>query len=514
MSANSSQIVNRANESSPYFTAIKQRSSNAGLRGNAFLYSSEINTVPQARSKVRIVSTTNPGFSRTMRIPLSRHGMLQRLVLHATWSGHAVTPSSASNAIHSVPNLGVQAFTEMRIVIAGQVISRLDPYGVITDIYCNASNEDLPKHQILLHAYDSTKGSETTANCVGDKDGLYSSQHWAAGDVHTYFDMGWWFAKRQNLALDLGVLANQVYLEVDVDSQANCFSKTGTATLPDLGELEVIQYITELSPQATRDYRAAQYSIGAPMTQLIFGTTHSIVASSLPHTANPTPFSVRLNAFSQQVKKLIIFATNADDFATNGHRLRPVAMKNLKIKASGTEIWELEDMDNKEQILESVINGTRWTRGANTDVGAVVAGTNKVTFAHGGDVAYTTTDPTATQETAVLNAIFEELRHSNSAYGNLKEFSFDPQNVYCVDFSSIYDYSKVSANGSADFAQLNSPELSGEICSVATDGYNQTVQAHHGSTSKVDIHVIAYNETLLSYITNSAGSTTLKSISS
>ena len=519
MSANSAQVVLRANLSSPFNAAIKQRSSNSGLRGNAFLYQSETNTVNQARSKVRIVSTTNPGFSRTMRIPLSRHGLLQRLVLHATWNGHAVSPSGASNHIGAVPNLGVAFCSEYRIVCEGQTIARLDSFGVLTNLYCNSSNEDLVKHQVLLEGYDDNTGALTAQNCKADKDGIYGGNHWAgttADDLHTYFDMPWWFSKKQNLVLDLGVLANQVYLECDVEASANCFKKTGTATVPTLGELEVIQYITELSPDATKVYRSAQYSLGSPLTEIVFNTTHSIVASAISHTADATAFSVRLNQFSGQVKKLIVFAVVADDYATNHHRLRPIALNNLKLKASGTDIWELEDMEDKEQILESVINGTRWCGGENTRP-TCVTGSDKITFGVAGDVAAVdnigseSSGHTAAQ-LALANGIIEEYEHRNDKFGQLKNFAFDPQNVYCVDFSSIYDYSAVSANGSVDMAQLNSAELSGTIPSSAK-GYNQHTLAH-GAAVKVDIHVIAYNETLLSYITNSAGSTMIRMIES
>ena len=516
MSSNSAQIVNRANASSPFYSAIKQRSSNAGLRGQSFLYSSETNTSAQARSKVRIVSTTNPGESRIMRIPLSRHGLLQKLVLHATWGGGTYTVSGVSNAIEAVPNLGIAAWTEVSLVCEGQKIAKLNPYGEICEIYCNSSNEDLPKYQALLHGYDC--GLNAIGGVAADKDGLYNAQHWLTaaapndGIVHTYYPVPFWFSKRQNLALDLGILANQVYLEVSVDSYANIFKKTGTATLPVLQELEVIQYISELDHTAERERRAAQYSVGSPLTQISYNTTSSIIGSAILHSADATAFSLRMNMFSGVVKKVIVFATLADNFATNGHRLRPIELNNLKLRASGSEIWEQQDMPNKEPILESLINGTRWTNGENTNVGLVTAGTNKVVFAKHGDVAYTGAAPTTAQATAMLNTVFEEQKSQMRNLGALQNFSFDCGNVYVIDFSSLYDFSKVSANGSSDFAQLNSPELSGTIPS-GCKGYNAHNLAH-GAAVKVDIHAIAYNETLISYITNSAGSTQIRMIES
>jgi len=208
------------------------------------------------------------------------------------------------------------------------------------------------------------------------------------------------------------------------------------------------------------------------------------------------------------VKHLYIFGVISDDYQTNGHRFRPIALDNLKISANGSEIYHLEKLNDKEDIVESLVNQTRYRGGANVGVVTHASGKFKTTGI-AGDVTVTEGGVTGAQLVTCANAYGEMIE--NSLVGGIKDFSFVPQNIYKVTFQNPFDFSKVSCNGVADFGQMSLPTLEGEICSGGVAGYFNNVYVGGGS-NKVDIHVCATNQALISYITNSSGSTTIRSI--
>ena len=96
MSSNSGTVINRTNETSPFFNALKSRNS----KSLPELYSQEINTEAAAQSRVEVEASSNPGYNRTMRIELPRYGILNRLYLHSTFaasSGTQSVPTSSPN---------------------------------------------------------------------------------------------------------------------------------------------------------------------------------------------------------------------------------------------------------------------------------------------------------------------------------------------------------------------------------------------------------------------------------
>jgi len=481
------------------------------------LYASEVNTASQAKSRVRLVSSSNPGYSRTLRIPLGRYGMLNRLFLHTTWSAGGGTLSTTTVGTEPVPAIGAFCWSECRLVSQGATIAKIDPYTLVAELMTNSSDEDLKKHQELLGLFDC-KGSAGVAGDA-DKDARNPALRVIAGTApndgitHYYCELPFWFSRRNNLALDLGILANEVQLEIDIESQSNIWKEIGSAgdhTFPALSEAEVLCYITELDDATEKEFRSLTYSPGQPVTQLAYNNSHSLVGSAIDHASSSvnTKFALKLNQFSGLVQKLYVFGVTTDTFQTNSHRFRPIQLSNLKLTANGSEIYKLEELTNKEDIVEALVNQTRW-RGSS--IGATcVTGTNKVTFGQSGDVAYTNTAPTNAQATAFANAIIKEVEDQN--YQGIQDFSFVPNHVYVISFKNPFDFSKVSCNGVASFDQLSLPTLEGEITTKA-DGFHANVLAGSGST-KVDIHVCAVNQSLVSYITNSAGSTTIRMIES
>ena len=475
MSSNSGTIINRSNETAPFLNAIKSRNS----KSLPELYSAEVNTEPQAQSRVEVESSSSAGYNRTLRISLPRYGLLNKLYLHtqfgaASFSAAAYAagpPVVAAAAVEHVPFVGALAYKEIRLMYNGSVLAKLNPHTIIADLWKHSSRLEKAKLQEMLGALDCQTG--TTSNydsATASKYGVKQFQRNIVGsDPHDgindfYLPLDFFFSSKfsPNRNLDLSVLANEVLLEVDVDSQSNIWKAQGTVTsLPSLNNVKAICYLTEMDIETEKQFRSLQYQAGgSPLTQLAFDTSHVIVATNQSHSSADTVIDVKLNQFVGQVFKLYVYATLTDDFATNKHRLRPVSLKEIQIKATGSNIVNMDNLRDKEDILESY---------------------------HSGGDYYTVSD------TAELSNI-----------------TCNPKHFYEITFKHPMDFSKVSESGSVAFGQLSVPTLRVVVeDSGGVGGFGAQANPAGGA---IDLHVIAYQTALISYSTNTSGSTSIRQI--
>ena len=421
MSSNSGVIINRSNETSPFLQALKSRNS----KSLPELYSSEVNTEAQAQSRVEVESSSASGYNRTLRISLPRYGLLNKLYIHSVFSGGTLAETSTVGLQH-VPFIGAFAFREIRLMYNGATIAKMNPHTIVADLWKHSSDNDKKKLIELLGALDTsavTSGLPGTGDLNSARaDKLANMTRCASSGEHNfYLPLDMWFSSKlsPNRQLDLSVLANEVLLELDVDSSANIWKMTGTDSTyvaPSISNVSAVCYLTELDMEVEKQYRSLQYQAGgAPMTQIGFDTSHIVVSSSQAHTSADSYIDIKLNQFTGQVFKLVVYATLADNFPTNLHRIKPVQLNEIQLKATGTNIVNLDSLDKKQDILENYHSG-----------GAFIS----------------------------LHDI------SASATQNWEEaITCNPNNFYEITFKHPYDFSKVSASGSVAFGQLSVPSL-------------------------------------------------------
>ena len=461
MSSNSGTIINRSNETAPFLQALKSRNSKSLPQ----LYSSEINTEPMAQSRVEVESSSSAGYNRTSRISLPRYGILNRLYLHSRFGAASFT-ASGTNAVQNVPFIGAFFAKEYRLMYNGQTLAKLNPETIVSDMWKHDSDREKQMLQELLGAFDRTASSFSSS---ADKHNVANERRSIVGSaphtgVHDYYlPLDFWFSAKHspNRGLDLSVLANEVLLEVDVESQSNVWKTDGTvASAPTLSNVSAVCYLTELDMETEKQFRSLQYQAGgSPLTQIGFDTSHVIVGTNISHSSSDTVVDIKLNQFTGQVYKLMIYGVLTDNFSTNRHRIRPIALKEIQVKATGSNIVNQDQLTDKEDILEAY---------------------------HSGGNYYAVTDQT--------NRYFNKI-------------DCNPTHFYELTFKHPYDMSKVSASGSVAFGQLSVPSLRLVISKDHVFGAQSNKVA-----ANVDIHVIAYQTALYSYNTNTSGSTNIRQI--
>ena len=500
MSSNSGTIINRTNETSPFFNALKSRNS----KSLPELYSAEINTEAAAESRVEVESSSNPGYNRTMRIELPRYGILNRLYLHSTFSAAAGTHAVAAYCTN-VQNIGAVMFNECRIVYNGATIAKLSNEGIISDLYKHSGDAEIEKLIELLGGYEgpgvhvvnaryidgSTATSldadpNTAVNGVIAKHSVNPAQRSITAQDF-YCPLDFWFSAKHssNRGLDCSVLSSPIFLEVDVQAQAKLWAQQGTAlTLPTLTNLQAICYLTELDPEVEKQFRSITYAPGgAPLTQIGFQEEHVIVASNQGISASgDTVVEVKLNQFSGNVFKLVVYAQNSAALSIAGlmSSVKPLAIKEIQLKATGTNIYNADQLGDKESILNSYHDGGRFCG------------------ARGSFATANNAHPIHLEDKCMIV----------------------PDHFYELNFKKPYDYSKVSASGSVSMGQLSVPSLRVVIneSDVGAFAYGSpgtgaaTLRPEGAPATAVDIHVVAYSTALMSYQTNSSGSTNIRMI--
>jgi hypothetical protein len=521
MSSNSGVIVNRSNETSPFFQALASRNS----KSLPELYSAEINTESAAQSLVEIESSSNPGYSRTVRIELPRYGLLNKLYLHATFSADAGTTTTACYT-QQIPFLGAMCIKEARVVYNGATIQKTDGFSIVSEMWKNYSDKEKKHLQELLGAFDPPQGTQTAANIVASKTSDNTSRR-ARGVQDFYCPLDLYFSSRHspNRALDLSVLSSPVILEIDIESESNLFhvqSALSDYKAPTLTNVSAMCYLTELDSEVEKNYRALSYAAGgSPLTQIAFNTERIQVASGITMGGTgdgAKVVDVKLNQFTGNIFKLLVFAVTSDNFATNDHRFRPLAIDEIQLKATGTNIVNQDNLMNKESILESYHCGGNY-HPIGIEKGSAAVGTNVIAITnHGDSVNVLATDNVGglgSGFTAAAAAYINESVRSSAGTEWHHNITCNPNNIFEINFKKPYDMSKVSNSGSVALGQLSVPSLRVAVSNAGAASVNRQFGADSqvlAAAGTFDIHVVAYSTSLISYNTNSSGSTSLRMI--
>jgi len=511
MSSNSGVIINRSNETSPFFQALASRNS----KSLPELYSAEVNTESAAQSVVEVESSSSAGYGRTLRIELPRYGLLNKLYLHTRFGPSTGTPAVAKFT-QQIPFIGAMCIREARIMYNGAVLQKTDGFSIVADMWKNSSEVEKKHLQELLGAFDATsspqlasvisgtvatdadKYSETIARrCINS---AVTGNH-NDGVQDFYCPLDYYFSAKHspNRALDLSVLSSPCVLEIDMESQDNLFKATDAQITanPALLNVSAMCYLTELDLEVEKNYRALSYQAGgSPLTQLAFNSERVVVSTGITHGAPDQTIDVKLNQFTGNVYKLVVYAVLADNFPTNLHRIRPGSIKEIQLKATGTNIVNQDNLHEKEGILESYHCGGNYNP-VGSDLQAEFSAT---AFAA---VASTTTR-------AQLGLVGNQIRTAIAGAEWSHNITCNPQNFYEINFKKPYDMSKVSNSGSISVGQLSVPSLRMKLAGSTSNGQFGAQPNVLGAA--VDIHVIAYSTSLVSYNTNSSGSTSIRMI--
>ena len=476
MSSNAGTVINRTNQHSPFFNALSSRNS----KSIPELYSAENNSEPTAFSKVEVETSSSVGYSRTVRCVLPRYGLLNKLYVHSSFGpGTHATISGATHQIQSVPFIGAAFCSEYRLMYAGSVLARLHPETIIANLWKHGTQREKSKLVELLGAFENIAAGTPSAGKFSASSTVANKSRWAVGTgqdtgiCEFYVPLDFWFSSKwsNNRPLDLSILAGEVTLEMDIEASSNCFILDGSSTtLPPITNVSAICYLSEQEASTESAFRSLTYNMSSPLTQIAYDTDHIIAAGAIAHTYEvDTVIDIKLNAFQGLVQKLVVYVTEADNFATNRHRMRPLNIKEIQLKSTGSNIVNLDKLDEKEDILESYHNGGDFYGLAQTDyVGELI--------------------------------------------------QMNPNNIHELVFKRPYDFSPVSNTGAISLGQMSVPTL--RIKMNGKENYGFTYPTQHGyvgtaSGSKpLDVHVIAYYTTLISYNTNSAGSTSIRQIMS
>jgi len=529
MSSNSGVVINRSNSVSPFYQALKSRNS----KSLPELYSAEVNTEASAQSVVEVESSSNAGYSRTVRIELPRYGLLNRLYLHTRFAETTGTTDTANYA-QPVPFIGAMCVREARLMYNGSTLQKTDGFSMVADMWKNSSDKERKHLQELLGAFDCTSGVAATggtlASAVGNKFSDEIARRSIKGSgvndgiTDFYCPLDFYFSAKHspNRALDLSVLASPVTLEIDMESKENCWDNVDaagtspTAIVPALANISAVCYLTEFEMEVEKSYRALSYQAGgSPLTQIAFNQERVVVATNQTHDNVDTVVDIKLNQFTGNVFKLVVYAVLTDAFKTNKHRIRPGSIKEIQIKATGTNIVNQDNLQNKESILESYHSGGEFLPLAQ-DLGAIAAvtNTNDIPFSNvgnktaGGTVTVTNTAGTTAQMKVFADAVVGVAKGTDWDYN----ISCNPQNFYEINFKKPYDMSKVSASGSVSMGALSVPSLRLVIAGAGSTGNGQFGAKPNVLAGKCDVHVVAYSTSLVSYNTNSSGSTNIRMI--
>tara|TARA_R110001606_G_scaffold65959_1_gene152110 strand:+ start:309 stop:1622 length:1314 start_codon:yes stop_codon:yes gene_type:complete len=435
-----------------------------------------VNTESVAQSRVEVESSSNAGFSRTIRVELPRYGLLNKLYLHTRF-GPAAGTFSTTHYAQAVPFIGAMCIREARLTYNGQTLQKTNGHTIVADLWKHSTPREKKHLQEMLGAYDAPAGTTLSA-ATGEKHStpadiarrmIAKATGPSNGIQDFYAPLQFYFDAKHspNRALDLSVLSSPVILEIDMESQSNCFVANNSAitALPTLDNVSALCYLSEMDAEVEKSYRALTYQNGgSPMTQLSFNTEHIVVASNITLGTADVAVDVKLNQFTGSVYKLVVFCTRTGAFSSaKPFRIQPGAIAEVQLKATGTNIVNQSKLQSKESILESY---------------------------HSGGEFYPA---------------------NNAASAWWSTITCNPNNFVELNFKKPYDMSKVSASGSVAFGALSVPSLR-VLLGGTTDTGGQFGGQGIVLGEASDIHVIAYTTSLMSYQTNASGSTNIRMI--
>jgi len=505
----SSSNIFRANNNSAFYVALKNRASAAGGNACQALYKSEAQSCPSCRSKIEIVSSNNAGYDRKISIPLPNYGFLSKLFLKATFNKAGGTKASGLQ-VGLTENIGAYLFSEARIVLNGHVLARLNPDYICSRNYKEASQEQRYAFQRLVGGYRSSANGSGVAEA--DQQLNHPFMDGRSDGEQTYScPLQFWFDSDESIsrALDLNVL-DQVFLELDINSEAYCHSFQDTAQSCSLSRLEAVCYELELEPDDHRQYNAVSYSPSQSLSQIGYNITTHTETGARPGVNK----EIKLSMFSGQIEKLWIFAMKEEHetVASDRYHYVPVAIDEIKLTATGTTIYEMSKLTNKEKEMEDWVNGVYSSgKGSYADSGAA-GGVSFPIFWDSElslmvDGAELAADGNAS---AIVTAI------KKTKWRNLSQVC--PNNVYCINFKEVgSDQRKTSATGSFSMGQASAPNLN---IKIATTGNTvpfsrdeaSNITAHGDLAKDHKIVVIAEELVLYNYATNNSGRTSLRLI--
>lgn len=461
----SAEIQLRANENSALFNSIKARSSAVGGRGCDFLYNKEQNSCAFAKQKVEVSPHNNPNYSVNVKYQLPNFGFLNKMYLKTEF-GSATNTASTTNLVGLIKHAGIP-FKSARLIYQGSEIARISDRYIFARLYSETSGSRVDYLDKMIGGdYDQTHlASGSNGSTSADRDSAHAEERTKGGSApndgkqYFYCPLPFFFEETLSRNIDLGALASELYLEVEMRSQAELHSVITTAGKGcPIADQSLICFLNVLHADEERSFRAVSYRpAGTPLTQIgLNTTTHQ--ESNL--TYNST-HSIKLNMFSGQVQRLYVFATlYADEnSATARKRTIPIALKTIKLKSTGSDIYKMEALStDNEKYME-------W---------------------------YNTNNP--------------NLPPLEQGVGSRPKTT-PVENIYCINFKHGWN-NRGSADGSLAFNGLSIPEL--EVAVETSAGADMS--GNSAVSGNFNLHIVSEQLALISYITNANGSTHLRTL--
>eukprot|EP01049_Picozoa_sp_SAG25_P005855 SAG25_NODE_415_length_8258_cov_8.854026_6_plen_500_part_00 len=495
-----SQVVQRANNASNLYAAIKSRGSNTGPAGCGYIYASEVNQCPCYRHKVKITPQNSPGYDRTVRFELPNYGFLEHVFLEShfaqgnTHHGVIQAGSGAGQATDLVADAkkydialcfgaGAFLFNEARLVFRGQEVARISSDYIVMRHMMDLDEERLDNFLSGIGGFPvGTQNTNHTAASSTNRTGRYQLTENAAGQ-RFYCPLNFWFTETRSRALDLSILHSPITLEIDVRPFSGIKENKlvpGSAAVSDitLNELNLQCFLAELPAPELKMFRDVSYKPGGePLSQLgydILTSVHNVnVSSTKTH-------SIKLNDFSGLVQRLYVFAVDNVERTTHNRYLTLTELiEKITFESVDTEIYEREHMG---------YIGVNGKHSSEDLTGAAATSVNGVKTKITGE-----------------KIMDYYLQPSKELLDPFKMYDYDtngariiPGAFQVINFKSDWDQ-RTSATGSISFGTIHNPTLKITFGSGI-------------STTSLDIIVIAELNNMILYETNGAGATSIRRI--
>ena len=516
----------RSNSQSAFYSAVKSRASANQSNSCKILYQSEVNNCPSCRSKIITSSSNSAQPSSKVVFEVPNFGYLASAFLKTTWTQGNITTTHATNANLLVENAGAWCFERIRLVSDGVIVAELTPEYIVAKLYKESDNAKRRMLQELLAGFKAQTAAGSHSIITANNGSLFPEVRAASGVQTTYCPLIFFFdalTQSQNRALPLGVL-NRVFIEVDTNEKAYWNGKSsavGNGTGIDISSMELVSMLTELSEQEAKMAKQISFEAGGTPLSLLGYNVVQHIEPGISYTAGTDKLvSIKMNMFAGTFSKFYIYAINSADEASADKKNHNnyVAIKSISLKANGVELYKMDTLDKNENILEDYLNGSYEFVGDFNGDGAGADQRSVSWSAHKRPVralaeadfdAVVAADSfSKAEQVAVGDDIMKAV---NDVTRNISTSSINPQNVYCLDFKTIgSDKKNTSMTGSLDFGNLGVPILDVTLSGLAYAGANVGAT---NTTTGYKVVVMGEQHNLVSYATNNAGRTGIRSIS-
>ena len=452
-----SQSFFNSNESSSIFSAIKSRKSAGGQAGCRLLYTSEVNYCSQCKSHIESGFTNSPAYDSKMVCELPNYGHLSSCWLKIRFAKATGTGISASATNFGVltENAGAFCWNRARLIADGVVVAECFPEQVIAKYYKHSSDGKRRTFQQLVGGWKSN-ATHGSASKISEADPSLRAE---AGSQTLYCPLPFFFdaiEENINKALPLGVL-DRVFVELDMNQKTFVSHLTQVhghlVTGLDIEDMRIVSVLTELSPDEERMYRASSFEAGGdPLSVLGY---NCIKHEETFTNSGGSQIDFKVSMLSGQVGRLYIACLDNQHSTGEHNHFLNYAIESIILSANGVDMYKLDGLEDNRKVLED------WTNGD---------------YSHDGEA-------------------------TNS--------SVNPAGIYVMDFKAIGgDKKSTSMSGSLNFSNLSAPVLKVKVS--ASIGYSNVPVAGNHSCKIV---VLAEQHNIVSYATNNAGRTTIRSIS-